>query len=276
MAGPKMAGPRGFTLVELLTVIVILGVLMGLITTAAIRARLTAKNGAVVMEIAQIADALEAYAQQYGEYPPDFTDQNRVLSHLRVRFPNWTGGTWDDFGTAVQTGCGLDVNDITPASALVFWLAGLPPTTTSGEKPRGFHANPANPFQGGNPRTPPSYEFNKDRLRQGKGGWWEYFPSYIEEAPLVYFRARSGAAAGSEYNGLQYNRGGVAGIAVPYQAGDGTWRNPQKFQIISCGFDGIYGTNTGPRRSQTGQGCTPEDYDNHTNFSKGTIGDEIQ
>jgi prepilin-type N-terminal cleavage/methylation domain-containing protein len=283
-AGPffprRLPNHGGFTLVELLVVITIIGILVGLLSVAAIRARRQAKNAAVLYDLSQIEQALEAYAQQYGEYPPDFTDHSSVLAHLRVRFPQCSISNWEEFQSAVRRACELDVNKITPASALVFWLAGLPPSP--GQKPQGFHPNPLDPFQGGQPRTGPFYEFHQIRLKPEKPpenpqdtdhsspSWWVYYPPYLD-APLVYFRARGGTYSG------QYSHSS-AGVAVPYQDKDGNWRNPRSFQLITCGFDGVYGRSRPPNppRSESGQYCTPEDYDNHTNFAKGTIEDEIR
>jgi len=63
-------GPRGFTLVELLTVILILAVLITLLLPALNFAVSTAKNAAVGGEINQLAQALASFKARYGDYPP--------------------------------------------------------------------------------------------------------------------------------------------------------------------------------------------------------------
>src|SRR5208282_2452315 len=63
-------GPRGFTLVELLTVILILAVLITLLLPAINGAVRTAKNAAVGGEINQLAQALASFKAKYGDYPP--------------------------------------------------------------------------------------------------------------------------------------------------------------------------------------------------------------
>ena len=63
-------GPRGFTLVELLVVILILAILIALLLPAINAAVRTAKNAAVGGEINQLAQALAAFKNQYGDYPP--------------------------------------------------------------------------------------------------------------------------------------------------------------------------------------------------------------
>ena len=63
-------GPRGFTLVELLAVILILAVLIALLLPALNGALKTARNAAVGGEIDQLAQALASFKSQYGDYPP--------------------------------------------------------------------------------------------------------------------------------------------------------------------------------------------------------------
>jgi prepilin-type N-terminal cleavage/methylation domain-containing protein len=63
-------GPRGFTLVELLTVILILAVLIALLLPALNGAVRTARNAAVGGEIDQLAQALASFKAKYGDYPP--------------------------------------------------------------------------------------------------------------------------------------------------------------------------------------------------------------
>src|SRR5271166_4042361 len=63
-------GPRGFTMVELLAVILILAVLIALLLPALNGALKTARNAAVGGEINQLAQALASFKTQYGDYPP--------------------------------------------------------------------------------------------------------------------------------------------------------------------------------------------------------------
>jgi general secretion pathway protein G len=63
-------GPRGFTLVEMLAVILILAVLIALLLPAINGALRTAKNAAVGSEINQLAQALASFKAKYGDYPP--------------------------------------------------------------------------------------------------------------------------------------------------------------------------------------------------------------
>ena len=63
-------GPRGFTLVELVAVVLILAFLIALLLPALSGAVKTARNAAVGAEINQLAQALASFKSQYGDYPP--------------------------------------------------------------------------------------------------------------------------------------------------------------------------------------------------------------
>lgn len=155
----------GFTLVEMLVVIVIIGILGSLITGAAIVARNRAKRAMVRSDISQFELALTRYKQEVGEFPPDFANlqnsnatvrleaQNAVLRHLRKRFPRYTptgisgtdystatNPTWERFRDDVRSHyfkdddtdntwdpgeACIDPNLFDAASSLVFWLGGM-------------------------------------------------------------------------------------------------------------------------------------------------------
>ncbi len=94
----------GFTLVELLVVLLIVVILAGLISAAAYRGIKRAKIARITVDIQQLAMALEKYQQQFGEYPPDFSDQTAngqllVLRHINKAFPRIHGSVhqWGKF-----------------------------------------------------------------------------------------------------------------------------------------------------------------------------------
>src|SRR5262245_21689308 len=63
--------PRsGFTLVELLIVIVILGILIGLLVPAIVGAVRTANNAAVSADMTLLANSLQAFKDRYVDFPP--------------------------------------------------------------------------------------------------------------------------------------------------------------------------------------------------------------
>lgn len=67
--GHKNLIERGFTLVELLIVIVILGILAGIVVFAVGNLTSNAKTNACATEKSSITTALEAYKAQTGSYP---------------------------------------------------------------------------------------------------------------------------------------------------------------------------------------------------------------
>lgn len=272
---------RGFTLVELLTVVVIIGILASLITAAVIRARVAALNAVAATQIGDLAMAVENYKNEHGEYPPDFTDAAAVTRHLRTAFPHYAPG--GDPYTQLQADLGtygLNTGNFDAASALVFWLGGLPQKKPADPildpwMPAGFHADPAHPFKEGLPRLKPAYEFKSEQVRRQSGSLRVY-PQGADRGPLVYFRARRNAGTGLYgYGGASCSPTGF-GVCVPYQAPGGAWRSQKTFQIIYAGMDGNFGSGAGPRVSKTFAGFSQQDYDNITNFSAGTLEDETE
>ena len=69
-------------------VIVIIGILAGIAIPAITGALRTAKETAIRTEIDVMAQALESYQLEHGDYPPDFFDWDAVERHFRSAFPN--------------------------------------------------------------------------------------------------------------------------------------------------------------------------------------------
>lgn len=291
-----------FTLVEMLVVITIIGILAGLITAAAAKARTAARKAQIKTEISQLAMALEKYKTEHGEYPPAPTGQMtqaQVIAildrHILKVFPKYDyrakGTPSAQFQDDLQQNYGLNVAKMDPAASLVFWLGGLPADPTQGGwKPEGFHTDPQHPFKKGVPRTTPGFDFNLNRLsRQGSDDFLRLYPrSTTEGAPYVYFRpVYNTTTAIRTYAGMFWDpsqvslpNAGAMGFAVPYR-NTGTadqWREQDKFQLISAGMDESFGAADGttPRETKTGTGFTQGDFDNITNFSEGTLEDEIE
>jgi prepilin-type N-terminal cleavage/methylation domain-containing protein len=235
---PERPKRHAFTLVEMLTVVIIIGILAALLSNAVIGARKRARIAAQKMEIEQLAMAMEAYRTKYGEYPPsefpsayppvtdrDIAARDAINRHLRKAFPRYdihrvAQGNTDPYTQfrADLAQFNLNAEAMDGAAALVFWLGGLPETLPTSPTelwaPAGFSANPANPFQPGTSRLPRFYEFQPDSTRLVRdNGTLRYYPSGITTAPYVYFRPRRDANTGR----VEY------GYALPFN-------NPTYFQ----------------------------------------------
>src|SRR5271157_5005269 len=175
-------GPRGFTLVELLAVMLILAFLIALLLPALNGALRTAKNAAVGGEINQLAQALASFKARYGDYPPsriylsedgnlmpangstqiatgDITYAQlgqRSIAAMRKFFPRVTfnlgtaTNNWYDFnGDGLQYIGTTNVAQwyvLSGHECLVFFLGGVPMQTATGYGMTGFGKDPTNPF----------------------------------------------------------------------------------------------------------------------------------
>jgi prepilin-type N-terminal cleavage/methylation domain-containing protein len=77
----------GFTLVEMMIVIVIIGILMAVAIPAINRAVIAGRQTAIRMEINSLSQAVEQYMQKYGDYPPDGSNRDVMERHMRRLFP---------------------------------------------------------------------------------------------------------------------------------------------------------------------------------------------
>jgi type II secretory pathway pseudopilin PulG len=246
--------------VELLVVIAIIGLLAAMLVGGLMAARVFVRKAAIRMEIEKLSQALAAYREKYGEFPPDFTDQNAVVQHLAKAFPRYAPATFAQFATDVKTGSGnaVDPNNLDPPSALVFWLGG-PPTASGQKQFKGFSSNPFNPFDASAGQGS-LFEFDVSRLVDNGKGCWAYSPPAGMNTPYVYFRASGGTYGQSctVKNGL-----GATETVTPYLNPNNSNApySPTSFQLISAGLDGVFGA----------QGSSDAD-DNIANFTFTDIG----
>ena len=296
----------GFTLVELMIVIVILALLAGMIilgTRVAIKA---SKESAIRLQIEQLSMALDKYKNEIGEYPPDFTDPIAVMRHVKKRWPRSPYGTsyadWLTFCEQVRTVTkgNWDLSRYGgngPTYALVFWLGGLPDETG---KPSGFFLSPTDPL-GIEPTTvdqreEPRFDFAPDTIVTKA-----YAPAFVPkkgDMPIVYFLANGDDENAYCYQFIDEDGENVVQtniyypkiaflyeysptevrIAVPYaktidDQDKTVWYEPNRFQLIHPGQDGIF-TGWNPDREiirvvDIKQGMTDEDDDNIVNFAEG-------
>lgn len=223
--------PRGFTLVEMLMVIVIISILIGLLIVAVAPAITKGKVATVRAEIDQLHNAVERYKMEFGAYPPSpgtlgstsaapgfetaVQREARILRHIRKAFPRYVVADFTALATAIQAGTsrdltdpsdGLGISDLDSAEVIVFFLGGLPirrpgPGGTETWELSGFCANPQAPFlhvddPQGQQRTIKLFEFDTRRLVDRDGdGWPEYIPpgttTVAEMPPYVYFDSTS-------------------------------------------------------------------------------------
>jgi prepilin-type N-terminal cleavage/methylation domain-containing protein len=202
---------QGFTLVEMLVVVAIIGILAGLISAVAMNAIKKAKRAAVNIEISLIDQTLKAYKDKYGEYPPDGTDMAidagtqvpvLVLNHFRRLFPK-ADLTSNPRGLAqlqmLQTATHIDtsthISNYNPTTALAFWLGGVPENLANkNSKLIGFSANPLYPLDNTGSRIGPYFEFDSNRLDVPTGATNQMCRTYTANGlnngyPYVYFRA---------------------------------------------------------------------------------------
>lgn len=212
----KLGRRPSFTLIELLVAISIIAILLTLVTVAGYRAIIHVRQHTIAMEVQALEQAINEYKTKYQDFPPDFSNVNVVVAHLKKAFPRHREN--------VVAWCAA--NPMTPDEALVFWLGG------------GVIENQEFPLSGpGNPKK--FYDFATARLIDLDGnGRPSFVPAYgAQQAPYVYFESRT--------YGATYAGNATLGFVCPYGADVPTppslWESPTTFQIISAGLDGHFG-----------------------------------
>ncbi|MCL2119412.1 MAG: type II secretion system GspH family protein [Planctomycetaceae bacterium] len=288
---------RGFTLVELLVVITIIGVLVGLAAGGAWIVRARAIETMTKAQLSQMEIALEAYKNEFGEYPPMLNDGNAVMRHVRSR---WKRASFSDPTVPTPYDVFLERFGLTGATesqliaaSLAFWLGGYYDGTSQSYK--GFCADLERPWllptePGGTQRTEVRFDFSdKNTMELGPVRCYA-----IDKKPVVYFRS----TASGEANAYMRNVGGSFiplacvlgdfGIAVPYARSKSTesplvWQAAKKYQLIHPGRDESFGDRdsviiddpasiTDPTifiayMGDEGGAITYGDYDNIVNFT---------
>lgn len=222
MRRSRLPERAAFTLVEMLVVIVIIGILAGILLPVLGVVQRKAINTTIAMDIKNLDSAVEAYKLKYDDYPPDFSNKDRVRRHILKAWPNIDSlelqGMWTLFWVVPNDNTNHQ-SKVDPAEALVFWLGG-------------FSSDPRHPFTGkGGPiatlpgpvyainpdRNTGMFEFDEGRLTQDVvgGALWstdevvlhgrpvadvDQFPVYLvkkRQHPFVYFDSNTYLGMGS-------------------------------------------------------------------------------
>jgi prepilin-type N-terminal cleavage/methylation domain-containing protein len=270
---------RGFTLVELLVVIVIIGILAALITVAVSAAMVSARQARILLELGQISGAIEQYKAKYGSYPP--STRPLLASHIQSLF------------TRVSP---QYINAVLPQkmnAAEILWFC-----------LRGYTSNPQNPIDfTNNVKTDNFFDFDAGRLRPGRpigtsgATTFVYLQHAAKEAPYLYFDCSRQPPSYKKLNDqvddrvfplpqdTQYLGPTGIGTAKPYvmkpgpnTPAPGIYGPPPanfgKFQIVAAGIDGDFGSYTTISVNKLfpdGSNYSDEDKDNLVNFSDKTL-----
>lgn len=99
--GRVLRSRKGFTLVEIMIVVGVIGLLAAIAIPSFAKARRTSRNMRFVSDLRLVCDAFAMYSMQTGRYPPDTvpptvpTGVAKFLPRLEWSAPTSIGGNWD-------------------------------------------------------------------------------------------------------------------------------------------------------------------------------------
>jgi len=214
--GPSAARARGgFTLVELLVVIIIIAILAAIAVPAVMRATATAQNARIKTEIDMLHMAIQQYKNEYGSVPPAVDvdtagNGGRINKHIQRLFPRAPAAFLLNNASASL---------MKPNTALVGWLVGYSDDPTN---PMGIVSGSG----GGQPLSGVTkkklFDFDTSRVSGG-----QFTAPGKPGSPYIYIDSAS------------Y---GISGLPATVEIDPKTTKpfNPDSFQIISAGRDEKY------------------------------------
>jgi prepilin-type N-terminal cleavage/methylation domain-containing protein len=200
----------GFTLIELMVVVVIIALIAGLLTAATIKALAKGKQVRCKTEISELSVAVQNFYAKFGFYPPSqiklceklsyygaTTFDTESINTIRRMFPridmtiwgsasptvgiDWNGNNVIDPATAASGPVGVTI--LEGDQCLVFFLGGIPANTGGPPGCTGFSTNAGNPaahVSTGGPTMPLLFEFPSSRLILRSTASGNFFYSFLD------------------------------------------------------------------------------------------------
>jgi len=264
-ASPTVGRRAGFTLVEIMVVMVIIGLLAAILVPVLGGILRRTNEAAVKVEISSLESALGDFKARFGCNPPDhlhlhesaagWASDPEGRSKVLAIWPRFRFDVPRDYLDGVSNNSSGEVH-LSGAECLVFFLGGMPKKDANGRfSMTGFSKNPLNPFAPITPGTDesrdgPFFDFPSARLHEHErspdapDGYPDFRDSLNNQtAPYLYLSSANGRGYDPE-GGFVFNHqlGNTANPLVfnrnsPYRqaAGGQSW-NPKSFQIISPGY----------------------------------------
>ncbi len=250
-AAPPSPARRGFTLIELMVVIVIIALLIALLLPAIFGAMTRVRVAQVKTEISDMEAALSNFKAKFGMHPPSKIKLSAPGNPWDARSRAFIRRIWPQFDFATSGGGGWTSDAVlTGPECLVFFLGGV--RDSSGALV-GFSKNPKRPFITGGSREGPFFEFDPSRIKPSLTVpdavvYVDPLPS--QTMPYAYFSSYDGRGYTTETVGTTWRNTDCVGYIdrayyISFDAASASNSNPyarQKYQIISPGFDMDFGT----------------------------------
>lgn len=171
---PSVRTRRGFTLVELLAVVIIIGLLISILVPSVSAVRNTARRAASESTISSLSTGLEMFKADGrigGAYPPSVSDRdpNGAVGSARVVDDPYVRRSGRNFGTFEITGAGLLVWALAGADRL--GCPGFKPFRTGSQNPNGLWSEDTDStYDSGTPTQSGAYSLypSSDATRGGQ------------------------------------------------------------------------------------------------------------